>query len=312
MAGDIVTFRNVDGETLFGIIQSPTDGKRDEARKGIILPNTGIHYRVAWHRLNVELSARLARKGFHVMRFDPHGIGDSEGELDESQDITRQFDIIQQGLFARDAIRAVDVFQQKCSLDRVYLAGFCGGALTSMIAAGADQRVSGVIYIAGPVTIDSEYDVHRLHPVYAKELISSYLKKVLKPSSWYRLLTGKSDYRLIRQTVATTVNEKKIQREIIGEDVEGNKEGGTFNWKFLESFKACTSRGTPVLFIMADVDPATYGFENYFRKRYLPEGNSYQGKFQYHLVKQANHTFTTRESRADLYGTIEAWLEHHG
>jgi pimeloyl-ACP methyl ester carboxylesterase len=309
MAGEIVTFRNVDGETLFGIIQSPTDRKHDGARKGIILPNTGIHYRVAWHRLNVEFSARLARKGFHVMRFDPHGIGDSEGELDESQDMIRQFDIIQQGLFARDAICAVDVFLRKHSLDRIYLAGFCGGALTSMIAAGADPRVNGVIYVAGPVTIDSEYELRRLHPVYAKELISSYIMKVLNPSSWYRFLTGKSDYRLIRQTLATTVNEKKIQRGIIGEDVEGSKEGGTFNWKFLESFKACTSRGADILFVMAEVDPATYGFENYFRKRYLPEGNPYQGRYQCHVVKQANHTFTTRESRDDLYGTIESWLE---
>jgi pimeloyl-ACP methyl ester carboxylesterase len=311
MMGEIVTFPSVEGETLFGIIQPPTGQDRDIARKGIILSNTGIHYRVAWHRLNVELSARLARKGFHVMRFDPHGIGDSEGELDESQDMIRQFDIIQQGLFARDAIRAVDVFQQKCSLDRIYLAGFCGGALTSMIAAAADPRVNGVIYVAGPVTIDSEYEVRRLHPVYAKELISSYLRKVLKPSSWYRLLTGKSDYQLIRQSLVITVNEKKIQRVIIGEDAEGSKHGGTFNWKFLESFMACISRGADVLFVMAEVDPATYGFENYFRKRYLPDGNTYQGNYQYHLVKNANHTFTTRESREDLYGAIESWLERH-
>jgi pimeloyl-ACP methyl ester carboxylesterase len=311
MAGEIVTFRNVEGEALFGIIQSPTDDKPAGIRKGVILPNTGIHYRVAWHRLNVELSARLARNGFHVMRFDPHGIGDSEGELDESQDMIRQFDIIQQGLFARDAIRAVDVFQQKYTLDRIYLAGFCGGALTSLIAAGADPRVNGVIYVAGPVTIDSEFEASLLHPVYAKELFSSYLKKALNPSSWYRLVTGKSDYRLIRQTLATTVNEKNIRREIIGEDVEGSKEGGSFNWKFLESFKACTSRGAGILFVMAEVDPARYGFDNYFRKRYLSDGNPYQGKFEYHVVKGANHTFSTRDSRSDLFGTIEAWLERH-
>ena len=67
------------GHRLMGILHMPED--RVRRNRGINLLSPGLKNRVAPNRMNVKMARILCEKGFPVLRFDPHGIGDSEGEI---------------------------------------------------------------------------------------------------------------------------------------------------------------------------------------------------------------------------------------
>ena len=80
---ECVTFHNPRGERLFGIVHhpEPAAGAGRPWPVAAICLNTGMQYRTIWHRLNVKIARRLCEAGVPVLRFDTHGIGDSEGEF---------------------------------------------------------------------------------------------------------------------------------------------------------------------------------------------------------------------------------------
>jgi len=303
---EIVLFKNRNNNQLFGIVHKPSE-IHNSRRKGIILSNTGTHYRVAWHRLNLKLANFLSQYGYFVLRFDPHGIGDSEGELNKTQDIIYHYNAIQQGLFVDDTIAAIDFFKSIYNIKSLCLAGICGGALSSILTAGIDSRVDKVIFIAGPVTISSEMEFKTLHPVYAKELFKIYIQKIVNPKFWVRFITGKSDYSLIKKIIFSILREKDFKKSIQKSD-EGVK-GDFFNYKFLEAFLNIVKRGGKILFIMAEVDPATWQFENFFKDKYLFPGNPYEKQCEYHVINGANHTFSTEVSQTQLFNITLEWLK---
>src|SRR5512143_1047295 len=107
-----ITFLNKNGKRLLGIVHIP-EKSRSERKIGVNLLNPGIKYRVAPHRLNVKLARELCRKGYYVLRFDPEGIGDSEGKLPDNTPVAEIWGKIQTGFFTQDVITANDFFIEK-------------------------------------------------------------------------------------------------------------------------------------------------------------------------------------------------------
>lgn len=73
-----------DGRRLFGLYLPP--GGDAERNESVLLCNPFGQEAIRSHRLFRALGDRLAKSGFHVMRFDYFGTGDSDGD-DESGDI---------------------------------------------------------------------------------------------------------------------------------------------------------------------------------------------------------------------------------
>jgi len=69
----------------------------------VLLLSPGIKMRVAPHRLYHKMAAFIADLGFPVLRFDFHGLGDSEGELGEST-LAEVYNSIQSGRFSGKVI----------------------------------------------------------------------------------------------------------------------------------------------------------------------------------------------------------------
>ncbi len=75
-----VFFDNRNKLRLFGILHRPEGAGKDVC---IIILSPGIKSRVAPHRLYIKMAESFCEMGYCVLRFDPHGIGDSEGEIEE-------------------------------------------------------------------------------------------------------------------------------------------------------------------------------------------------------------------------------------
>ena len=130
-----VTFLNRKGCKLFGILHIPPQPRKDV---GIIILSPGIKSRVAPHRLYVKMARRFCEMGFCVLRFDPEGIGDSEGEIEERMSADF-YGSVQVGRFVGDTIDAMDWMEKEHGISRFILAGLCGGAITGLLTGALDQ-----------------------------------------------------------------------------------------------------------------------------------------------------------------------------
>ena len=77
-----ITFDNLDGLRLFGILHQPAVPR--EGAETILILSPGVKMRVAPHGLYNKLAARFVAMGYPVLRFDFHGLGDSEGGAPEA------------------------------------------------------------------------------------------------------------------------------------------------------------------------------------------------------------------------------------
>lgn len=122
-------------KTLFGVYHSP---KASQARDvGVVLCYPfGQEYMRA-HRAFRQLAMVLARAGFHVLRFDYSGTGDSSGE---GLDVTLSD-------WIHDTTEAADELRETAEIDRVAFVGLrLGASVAAMAASGRDDVESVVLW----------------------------------------------------------------------------------------------------------------------------------------------------------------------
>ena len=120
------------GDTLYGIV-SPVAG---DCRRGVLVVVGGPQYRIGSNRQFTLLARSLQKDGIAAMRFDYRGMGDSEGE-------TRDFDDVGDDLRA-----AVDAFTDAVpGMREVVLWGLCDAASAITLYAARDARVTGLVLL---------------------------------------------------------------------------------------------------------------------------------------------------------------------
>jgi pimeloyl-ACP methyl ester carboxylesterase len=296
---EIKTFTNRRNERLFGILSLPP--QKRQGGRGILLLNTGLNNRVAWHRLNVKLARAFSNSGYPVLRFDTHGVGDSEGEL-PAADIFKHYRAIESGRFVEDTIDAISHFVGWSGCDDVVLAGLCGGAITAMLTAARDRRVAGVVHIAGPVRFSDQRTDGENHPFSARDQLSLYLRKMVSVKGWLRLISGRSEYNAMA----------KIVRIFLGSAAQKfpqqDKKMPELNNGFINAFRNFCGRGGKALFIFAERDNNTWEFEKYFREKYLTDTSTYASQCVVQIIAKTNHIFSSDQSQEILREGIERWL----
>lgn len=303
----IITFKNKNDERLYGIVNIP---ENNSSRIGVVLLNTGLNYRIAWHRLNVKIGRFLCNHGYFVLRFDTHGIGDSEGELKEGI-IVDHFVNIQKGIFVNDTLAGLDYFIKQNKLHKVYLAGLCGGALTAIFAANKDCRVDGIIPIAGPVTLSSSKLEEENHPWQAGALLLMYINKILNMNAWLRLLTGKSEYKKLGIALKSVIKHKlsSIRENPKDLKVENDASHPSLNTDFIDAFQKYCKSKKQILFLFAERDQATWEFETMFRKKFIDDNPHANALCNVKIIKDTNHIFSSDESQENLLTSILIWLK---
>ncbi|MCJ7458736.1 MAG: hypothetical protein MUP17_07075 [candidate division Zixibacteria bacterium] len=294
-----------ENQELAGIVNLPEISFPGRDKVGIILSVSALKYRVCSYRLNVKIARRLSQEGFFALRFDPLGIGDSQGNLPSALGLNHFLEI-QAGRYVKETKAAIDFFKKEYKLDQIILLGLCGGAITMLITGAKDQRVNKLILLGVPVLLENipevkpEFKDTITTPEYAGQVLSTYKSKLLSPQAWLRLLTFKSEYRTLAKSVSLYF--RKFFKK------NNSKKNPRLNDLFLSSFKSLISEGKKILFINGEFDPATWEFKDEFEDRYLKNLKNPDSTYQIHMIKKANHIFSLSECQAKLLDKISTWL----
>ena len=311
-----VTFRNKKGNKLFGIIHLPEKSHVTGEKIGINLLNPGIKYRVAPNRLNIKIARRLCSEGYYVFRFDPEGIGDSEGNLFSNELLPDVFERVHTGSFISDTIDANDFLINNYGIENLTLIGNCGGAITALLASQKDTRVNRLILIDVPIQLRKAKQAFADKVVAGGEigdrLFFKYLKRLGNPAAWARFFTFKTDYfslyKIVKMKLMSLMpksqNEKQISR-----DFELFCEKNSLNRYFFRAFRSVAENEKPSLFISAGNDKSTEFFQHYFLDKFLVENPALSKYSENFVVNNANHIYTLYESQYALINKISDWLK---
>lgn len=300
-----VVFRSRDGLGLHGMLHLPAGKPRQQ---GIIILSPGIKSRVAPHRLYVKMSRRFVELGFAVFRFDPEGMGDSEGEINErlAADV---YGSIQAGRFADNTASAMDWMQKELGIKRFVLSGLCGGAITGLLSGAGDKRVDSLLGLGIPVILDgSGVDRTRhMSKGQLEEIRKGYFRKALDPKAWARLLSFKSDYRLLVKSLALSLSGKKKKPMPAG-TAKKAATPDNFNPLFPDAFSRMAEK-RKICLVFSEADRLYWEFEEKFAATHGDSIARAGKNLEIHITKNANHVFTFREWQESALETMCNWLE---
>lgn len=303
---EAVTFKDSQGFTLFGMLERPAP--ENDRKTGVILLSPGIKMRVAPHRLYNKLSAKMVSQGYTVLRFDFYGLGDAEGSLEE-EFLADLYGTVQVGRYIDDTRCAISWLTEHSGIKDVVLAGLCGGAVTGLLAAQGDDRVKGLFALGIPVILDSSnVDTSKyLTGGQLDRLHQGYLKRALSLKSWFRLLTFRSDYRVIFKIIKRKFGIKEDSAASSDNQAE-NTEPDNTNPLFAPAFFDLVQSGKKILLVFSGADRLSWEFDEKFRHRHAARLEEYSALIEEHMIENANHIVSQTEWQEDLLTVSTDWL----
>jgi alpha-beta hydrolase superfamily lysophospholipase len=150
------------GRQLFGVYHAPRAGAARDA--GVVLCYPGAQEYNMAHWAFRKLAGMLAREGFHVLRFDYRGTGDSAGGTDEGNP----------ALWVEDVRLAVTELRDMAGVRPISLVGMRLGASLAVRACAEglsvrdlvlwEPTVTGTEYLADLDAMDRRRNLLLLHP----------------------------------------------------------------------------------------------------------------------------------------------------
>jgi hypothetical protein len=303
-----VQFKNRNNRMLYGMLHEPYDRRFESA---IILLSAGIKSRVGPHRIYIKMADRFCAHGFVVMRLDSEGLGDSEGEINESL-TANVYGSMELGRLVTDAIDAMDWMQAQYGIGRFILSGLCGGAITGLLAGARDDRVESLLGLGIPV-IHANAGMDRqqyLTEIEWERTRKKYLNKILQPRSWIRFFSFKSNYRLLLQSFLRKVKSvdqlpdlgKNAGTVGISEERRDN-----FNHYFLDAFTRFAKK-RKILFIFGEADRLWWEYQEKFENRYSETIRENADHLKLKIIRDSNHVLSFKEWHEQAINISSEWL----
>jgi len=303
-----VTFVNRNGLRLIGILETPANPPSHDV--AILLLSPGVKMRLGPECLYRRLSELFVQLGFPVLRFDFHGLGDSEGVI--AEELLKDFySGVETGRYVEDTFDAMDWMQTNHGVKRFVLAGLCGGATTALLTGARDKRVIGLLGLGITALVSSgKADAARfISNGQLDRLQQTYLQKLLKPSAWLRLLTFKSDYRVLWRIVQR-MTKRPVQTPIANAPTPSAPHDNS-NPLFPPAFFQMLASKRPMLLIFGGSDRLQWEFEEKFVARYRERLAQSADGYHVHIIEHANHVFTFTEWQQEMLEQSQRWLSHH-
>lgn len=267
-------FIPVRDDSLFGVLTRPAT--RPVGTAVVFLPGGGF---TPWmHRgFPVTLSRRVAEMGYHGLRFDWRGVGESTGQ---------PYGYMMGRPAVEDLEGVVDWLRGQ-GLERFVMVGVCFGAVTSLAAADGIEGLAGVVVVSTPL---HEQNTTRTAVEWSAW---SYLRRGLRPTVWRRLLTG---------------HHRRAYLRLLGAKVRTLTGGGrSTRWvkdAVFGPLRGLAARGIPTLIAYGDEDG---DFEHF--KRGEPElAASAPSSIDVRVLPGRIHAFDTLDGQDMLLEAVIDWL----
>ncbi|RPJ44332.1 MAG: alpha/beta fold hydrolase [Betaproteobacteria bacterium] len=269
--------------SLVGIMTTPAGFAGDASRPALIILNAGLVHRVGPNRLHVNIARRMAERGFLSVRFDFSGIGES---LPRSDNLPYTQSTVLEVREVMDAVTALTGIRSFCLL------GLSSGALVSLETALTDPRVVGAAILNPHGFADSaEWGAH------VENLSEShiYARNLLTPHSWGRLLTGKTNYRRLAETLWYRVARRNTKVANISSVVHEMRPK-------LTAFLGLNIR---ILLLFSEKDRSIVNFDEILGERWQ---RNLCGNVETVTIPEANHTFAGPVHLEQAVGAIDGWM----
>jgi len=235
-------------------------------------------------------------------------LGDSEGALPETH-LRDFYNHIEVGRYVNDTIDAMDWMQKEHGCSRFILSGLCGGAITGLLTGDRDPRVAGLLGLGiTPVLAARSADTSRYMTVGQLEASQKvYLKRLLNPKAWFRLLTLQADYRLIGRMLAHWLRGPARKARPVDPPPETDNANPLFPPAF---FKMLSTR-RPMLLVFGGADRLHFEYEEKFVSRHRERLSGLPRLVDVHVIESANHVLSLREWQQEMLDISNRWLRTH-
>lgn len=286
----------VGAETHRAVLHRPPPG--GGSRVGIVMLPSGLTRRIGPGGLYVPLARQLARHGYLVLRVDFPGIGDASGELDASTKWAA-FRMLESGHHVEDALACVEWFRRQTGVEHTVVLGLCGGAVVAAIAGATSEHVAGIMLLNGQLTMTEVGEGgERVGAVPGEAYVTALKSKLARPRSWLRLLTLQSDWRKIARALGDAVASRLRPRTALHP---------LLNVRYLEGLALSSARRRRILMVFGEWDDNLSKYQTEYVRNVLPI-RKYACKHDLFVVEQADHNFTSPESREKLFQIMLDWL----
>lgn len=308
-----VTFRNAEGRLLFGTLHFP-QVRRPEL-PAVVLFSPGAKMRVGPGRLYVPLTEMLTEMGYLVLRYDFYGLGDSEGELDESL-LVDVYCNIQIGRYVADGQVALEWLRREHGASRFIVGGLCGGALTGLLVAEREPSIEALLSIGMTVTLDSDSAMPSKY-ITTHELLQlrqGYIAKLFNPRAWLRLLTFRSDFGVIVRSMLTGLTARGKPKPdaattpLATSATLSPEQLANVNPLFPSAFFAFLARGGRALMVFSEKDRMLGDWREKFVDLYPEQMRRFAPQVTEHVVLGANHVLSLREWQQEMHDVARRWL----
>lgn len=260
------------GHALVGVVNEPPGDLSSDVRPAVVFLNAGLLNRAGPHRMYVTLCRALAAEGFHCLRFDHGGLGDSDRRND---DLPYAAGVVE------DAREAMDYLAETYGFESFVLGGLCSGADHSFLTACEDQRVVGGIFL--------DWYAYRTPGYYLRH----YGPRMLRFGPWLRGV-GRA-FRRIRRPLKEAAQRQvdPYAREIpAAAEVEGR-------------LQALLDREAQLLCVYTGGQDALFNHSTQFLKMF--PGLNDGGRIRVRYLPWAEHTFPIVAHRQELVDLVLEW-----
>jgi pimeloyl-ACP methyl ester carboxylesterase len=263
--------------TLTGILSEPDREQKRDGAPGVLLLNSGILHRVGACRLHVQMARRLADDGFHALRFDFSGIGDSEARKDAlSFEESAPLEVRE----------AMDYLASTKGIEAFALVGLCSGADVAFFTARQDARVVALGQLdAWPYRTRRSYLQH-------------YARRVGRPEAWTNFIRTRME-RILGKDAACDVPGEDMELPTYVRECPPREE-------VAGSLGEMVGRGIHLLHVY------TGGQEDYnYRRQFIdafPEVD-FGSRLTLEHMPEADHIFTGLDHQRQVVAMVSAWMD---
>lgn len=307
----LVTIPNTNDKNMFGILHVPEKPNPDV---GIIILSPGIKNRVGPHRLYVKMAKAFEKLGLYVLRADPEGLGNSEGEFEQdcAADVYYSIEI---GYLVPDTITMMNWMEENLGIKKFILTGLCGGSITALLTSFEDDRVSAILALGIPSVLSKTTadQIKYISDGQINSIREKYLKKIFNVQAWLRFLCFKSDYKLIFKSILKPLNnkfKKKTDPIQCNLDIDNLTipENSNLNPQFPKAFIKFVEQ-KKMLLLFSEADRLFWEFDEKFLREFKTVLSKYKDNYKIEIIKNANHVFSFKKWQTEMLEKACFWLK---